>query len=186
MVGNFYNKRGTGKVHYVVAGRLRYTPKLRFAKSIYLEPYALYADNPEQKIEFVGDASAKLVTIGCAGEVVVGPVEFGFDGAFNMGRQRVKGWDRNVVKLAADGVTGDILQQYTQVIDSSNSNKPAVFNSTNRKVVNQYSIETAEQNGQILDSSTLQNKRTRFDLIRTKINLLGSYVRFRYFISIIW
>jgi hypothetical protein len=91
--------RGFGVVNYLVAGRLQWQAfdatklgKLSF------EPYWLFNSDPEQRIIFLGDASSKLATLGLAGEYVGDVLECGFDTAFNVGHQRVKAIDRNIVQ----------------------------------------------------------------------------------------
>ena len=68
-----------------------------------VEPYILYNHNPEQKVEFIGDAKSDLCTFGIAGEFELGNFECGFDTAFNFGKQTVYGWDRNIIKLENKG-----------------------------------------------------------------------------------
>ena len=93
-------QRGFGVVNYVVASRLRWRVFTDNALgSFELEPYGLYNFEPEQRVEFFGDSSARLGTLGMAGEYIGNAWEFGFDYAFNLGRQKVKGWDRNITEL---------------------------------------------------------------------------------------
>lgn len=91
--------RGFGSVNYIMAGRFNWKifDNLLMGK-LTLEPYALYNNDPEQKIEFVADASSKLGTVGFAGDYYGNRFECGFDYAVNLGQQRVKGWDRNIIK----------------------------------------------------------------------------------------
>lgn len=90
--------RGFGSVNFLTTARLRWWPYDNLkGTSLYLEPYVLFNHDPEQRIEFVGDASAKLGTVGMAGEAKWGSFEGGFDCAFNLGQQSVNGWDRNKI-----------------------------------------------------------------------------------------
>jgi hypothetical protein len=99
-------ERGFGSVSVVVAERLNWTVfdntcwgKLGF------EPYAMYNHDPEQRIEFAADAESKLLTLGLSSEYEGKRFAFGFDTAMNLGRQRVRGWDRNKIeKQLRDGV----------------------------------------------------------------------------------
>jgi hypothetical protein len=92
-------ERGFGKVNYIVAGRLNWTAfDNNWLGRLTLEPYGLYNNDPEQKIEFPADATSKLGTVGLASEFYGNRFEFGFDYAMNFGQQRVRGWDRNIVK----------------------------------------------------------------------------------------
>lgn len=92
-------ERGSGKINFLIAGRLNWevfnNSKLGILS---LEPYALFNSDPEQRVEFRGDASSKLGTIGFAGEYYGDKFEAGFDYALNLGQQRVKGWDRNQIE----------------------------------------------------------------------------------------
>lgn len=105
--------RGFGKVNYVVAGRLNWHAiEVPDYCSVFIEPYWLYNDQPEQKVEYLGDASSILGTLGMAGEYFGERFEFGFDYAFNLGRQKVKGWDRNHI----------IINNYNGYLREINSN----------------------------------------------------------------
>lgn len=92
-------QRGFGKIDYVIAGRLRWIPYDEKERSVSFEPYILYNNAPEQKVEFIADASTNLGTFGLAAEFRRGKLEWGFDTAFNFGGQNVRGWDRNLVQL---------------------------------------------------------------------------------------
>ncbi len=91
--------RGFGSINYLVAAHLKYNAILHPKVRIQFEPYVLYNRNPEQRIEFLADAGGDLITIGLASESSVGNFEWGFDTAFNLGGQQIKGWDRNVIKI---------------------------------------------------------------------------------------
>jgi hypothetical protein len=92
-------ERGFGKINFLMAGRLNWNIfDNSWLGRMTLEPYALYNSDPEQRIEFRGDATSKLGTLGLAGEFYGSRFEAGFDYAFNLGQQFVKGWDRNVIK----------------------------------------------------------------------------------------
>lgn len=92
-------QRGFGKVNYIVAGRFNWSVfDNSWLGKLTVEPYGLYNNDPEQKIEFPADATSKLGTVGFASEFFGRRFECGFDYAVNFGQQRVKGWDRNVVK----------------------------------------------------------------------------------------
>jgi hypothetical protein len=91
--------RGFGKINYIMAGRLNWNIfDNAWLGRMSLEPYGLYNNDPEQKIEFPADATSKLGTAGVAGEFYGKRFECGFDYAVNFGQQRVKGWDRNIIQ----------------------------------------------------------------------------------------
>lgn len=114
--------RGFGKINYLIAARLNW---YAFASECYgtlrFEPYGLFNNDPEQKVEFPADASSRLGTVGLASEYVHDRFEFGFDCAFNLGNQKVKGWDRNLIELAVDAETNCIKQVNSQVVDQGGS-----------------------------------------------------------------
>lgn len=93
--------RGFGSINALYAMRLNWTVfdcPTTIGKMTF-EPYGLYNHDPEQYVEFIGDADSKLITIGLSGQFEVGRIALGFDTAFNRGHQSVKGWDRNIVQL---------------------------------------------------------------------------------------
>lgn len=94
-----YQARGFGVIDYIVAGRFKLNAFSGPCLKMTFEPYAVYNHNPEQKIEFLGDAVSDLVTVGVASETEIGNFEWGFDTAFNMGRQQVWGWDTNFIRI---------------------------------------------------------------------------------------
>lgn len=113
-------ERGPGRVDYVIAGRLKWVPVENDETRASLEPYLMYNNNPEQRIEFIADASAKLGTFGCAGEFVLGNFECGFDTAINFGSQKVRGWDRNRIRF--ENRNGFIVEVNDRVVDQDPTN----------------------------------------------------------------
>lgn len=92
--------RGFGRINFLLAARMRWFVLPEGSKSNFIiEPYWLYNSDPEQDIEFTADASSKLTTFGLACDYVDEKVEAGFEWAFNMGGQKVRGWDRNVIQF---------------------------------------------------------------------------------------
>ena len=92
-------RRGFGKVNYIVAARFNWNVfDNAWLGRMAIEPYGMYNNDPEQKIEFPADASSKLGTAGFASEFYGKRFECGFDYAVNFGQQRVRGWDRNIIK----------------------------------------------------------------------------------------
>lgn len=92
--------RGFGSINFLSAFRLKWQVfKNERLGSLQFEPYILYNFDPEQRVEFFGDATGRLTTIGLAGEYEGSCWEFGFDYAFNLGHQNVKGWDRNNIEM---------------------------------------------------------------------------------------
>jgi len=99
-------ERGFGSVNFIVAQKFQWSVfKNDYWGNLTLEPYGFFNHDPEQSVEFRADAESKLLTLGFAGEFESARWGFGFDTAMNMGRQRVRSWDRNrVVRQLRDGV----------------------------------------------------------------------------------
>lgn len=91
----FDQARGYGIMNYIFAMRSIFTPCTHNGVKITIEPYLMHSHDDEQKIEFIGDASSRLTTIGAAFEGSSHNFELGFEAAVNMGSQRVAGIDRN-------------------------------------------------------------------------------------------
>lgn len=162
--GNQYNHRynqfrGFGIVNYVVAGRLRWKPFCNTPdKYFMLEPYCMFADNREQRIVFPGDASARLGTLGASGELKIGRWSTGFDTAYNIGRQKVAGVDRNtIVHENRDGFIAIVNSHVLQ------NGRKALYVPANQDVINS-AIQCSDQNGQLIGSNTLdlRNSNDRF------------------------
>ncbi len=110
-------QRGSGRVNFIVASRLKWFPLQTDCTSVALEPYAFYNYAPEQKIEFEADSKSKLATFGAAGEFRLDNFEWGFDTAVNVGHQVVRGWDRNVIEF--ENRTGIVTLVNSRVHDVS-------------------------------------------------------------------
>lgn len=122
--------RGFGIINYAIAGHLFwYVFDNDKIGSLTFEPYFLYNEDPEQRVQFLGDASSKLGTIGLAGEYANKSWEFGFDYAFNLGRQKVKGWDRNVVEARnRNGRTTIVNSHVFMNVDPNAAGAPSNLN----------------------------------------------------------
>jgi hypothetical protein len=93
-------ERGFGHINWVFAARLNVTALDNPQKGkLTFEPYCLYNGDPEQRVDFTADAHSTLGTLGFASEYVGEKFECGFDTAFNLGMQHVKGWDKNTIQL---------------------------------------------------------------------------------------
>lgn len=157
--------RGFGYINWLCAGRFKWHAyKQGDTCDVVLEPYALFVDQREQRIEFLDDASTKLGTLGIAFDTTYGNFEWGFEFAQNFGHQYVKGWDRNVIEI--ENRNGSLVEVNTQVkaiasIDPDVAGERALVTSTNQPIVIE-SIRAQSQNGQQIDGSNLQNSRIRF------------------------
>jgi hypothetical protein len=94
----FDQARGFGVINYILATRFVWHVFDDLYKKMHVEPYALFNDEREQRVEFIADATSQLGTFGLASEMQAGNFEAGFDMAFNIGKQVVKGFDRNTIR----------------------------------------------------------------------------------------
>ena len=162
-------ERGSGKLNYLVAARLRWQVfNNDECGALTLEPYGLFNNDPEQKVEFLGDASSRMGTIGFSTEYIHKRFEWGFDCAFNVGNQKVKGWDRNQVELSTDLETGFFNQINTKVIDQNKAavrfNKKSVIGKKIQEAIDKVNQDKT-QNGQPIaeiDGLKLINASNRF------------------------
>jgi hypothetical protein len=172
--------RGFGKDNYLVAARLLWTAFNDDRGTATIEPYILYNNDPEQRVEFVADSDSKLMTAGLAGEYINGAFECGFDTAFNRGRQFVKPWDRN--QIITHNFDGQVVLVNSQVLmDSTNQfngqKAPEAPNSIGQKAINNSSLTgTADQNGQLIEGA--QNLPS-LGYAAGPLSLQNSAIRFR-------
>ncbi len=99
-------ERGFGSVNFLTAFRLNWCVfKNDPWGQLEFEPYAMFNHDPEQRVFYAADAESKLLTLGLSAEYEGPRFALGFDTAMNLGRQRVRGWDKNyVVRQLRDGV----------------------------------------------------------------------------------
>ena len=154
-------ERGFGKVNYIVAGRFNWTTfDNTWLGRMTLEPYGLYNNDPEQKIEFPADATSKLGTAGLAGEFYGNRFECGFDYAVNFGQQRVKGWDRNIVKENNKGgivtlINDNVTATYTNLAGVEVTEPaPYVPDSDAQKIINS-TFRNESQNGKKINGTAV-------------------------------
>lgn len=166
-----YNSaRGTGVFNSIFSARVVYIPRKDDYSTITLEPYLVADMEDEQKIDFLGDATARLATLGMAFEVTAGCVDFNAEFGFNFGSQRVKAWDRNTVLLSIRS-NGYLSNDYSKVtaIESTPGNpytgdvagKKALYTPDNIEIVST-SPRFVSQNGQQIGDSNLKNASDRF------------------------
>lgn len=172
--------RGFGKDNYLVAARLLWTAFDNDNGTATVEPYIMYNNDPEQKVEFIADANSKLMTAGLAAEYLNGAFECGFDTAVNRGRQYVRPWDRN--QVVVENFNGQAVLVNSQVlVDSANEfngiKAPDVPKSDGQKAINKSSENgTRDQNGKIIEGS--QNLSS-LGYVTGPLSLRNSNKRFR-------
>ncbi len=161
----YFQARGFGSLNWLFAARLRWFPVRNEAFTLMIEPYGLYNDEREQRLEFVGDASSKMGTFGCALEANIGRFDCGFDLAGNIGGQTVKGWDRNTIEKEVRN--GTFVEVNSDVYASSGATAPdvagskALFLSANQAIIAN-SVESQSMNGKAI-STGLTNSADRFN-----------------------
>lgn len=119
MFGHRYEQaRGFGAINFVAAARLRSYLIDEECRQAYVEPYALWDHQAEERIEVRGDAYANIGTLGVAFESAFGDFEFGCEAACNFGSQHVRGLDRNVIKKELrDGYLIEVNSKVKQATD---------------------------------------------------------------------
>ncbi len=164
-------QRGSGKINFLIAGRLN-CDVFNHASygTLHVEPYAFYNRDPEQKVEFLGDATSQLGTLGIAMEYTMPKFEIGFDYALNLGQQKVKGWDRN--QIIEKNLNGQVVLVNSHVVDQSGNNIPFVKGNEAQQRIDS-SFQNESQNDQVIGvvagdvgfvsgPVTLSNSPTRF------------------------
>lgn len=172
--------RGFGVFNYILAGRLKSQLIDQENRKLYLEPYALLNDEREQRVEFIGDATQQMGTLGFAAELQLGEFEFGFDTALNVGGQHVRGLDRNIIKkeyrainALQSGSPDNVVVGWTQTFINSAvtatadnpktgdiAGKKAVFCPDNQTIINSQIADAgvcsslAAFNGQVIPNPT--------------------------------
>ncbi len=165
-------QRGASKINFLIASRLQWHVfKDENIGTLLVEPYALYNKDTEQRIEFLGDASGQLGTVGLAAEYEHPKFDIGFDWAFNLGQQRVKGWDRNEVTL--ENRSGQMILVNNQVVDQNGNKVPFVKGSQAQNMINASPQDEAFNGQQI---GTLPNG---VGFITTPVVMSNSATRFR-------
>jgi hypothetical protein len=158
--------RGFGKVNYIIATRLVWHLFNKGNKKLRLEPYVVYNDDREQKIEFLGDSNSKLGTLGLAMEGQIGNFEFGFDTAFNLGRQQVAGTDRNVTTREIRNSVATFINSHVLAgpgaLAPEVPDKRALFTEANQLAINNEPANPQNNGKPLLDNNSLINSVHRF------------------------
>ncbi len=141
-------ERGFGNMNYAFAGYLDwYAMNDKVFGSLRFRPYGLFNHAKEQKVEFRGDASSKLGTLGMECEYIGDKLEIGIEGAFNLGEQTVFGWDRNQVIF--ENNQGNVAQVNSHVFDSTNKKIPFIAGGNAQRAIFQVNQSACENGKQI-------------------------------------
>lgn len=156
--------RGFGNINYIIANRLIWLIcDNKVLGKLTCEPYWLYNNDPEQKVEFLGDAYSELGTVGIASEYYAGKFECGFDYALNFGAQHVRGWDRNRIMVQnrdVDGVGGYLAEVNSHVVDGDENKILYVPNSETQQII-ETSSQSEAWNGKFI-ADNIKNDIYRF------------------------
>jgi hypothetical protein len=119
-------QRGFGDINYVIANYFNiYAYRDDVYGSVRLQPYWVFNQDNGQVIEFPNDAQSVLGTIGLEGEYLSKYFEFGFEMAFNAGKQIRFGWDRNIIKLIDNA--GNIAEVNSHVVTALSDGQNVPF-----------------------------------------------------------
>lgn len=150
--------RGFGKINYIFASRLKCQLIDESDRKLYIEPYALFDDEREQRVEMRGDAYTRLGTLGFMAEAVLGNFDFGFEAALNVGKQHVYGLDRNLIKkdvrpvvsgatvlsTAETNVNNMVTAIATDPVTGDTAGKKALYTDANQKIINSQMVDSLQ------------------------------------------
>ncbi len=86
----------------------------KFGK-FYVEPYFIYTNSPEQKVEVAADAKAKLGTVGLVWDHTYKGFNINMEGAVQFGHQHMLGIDRNEIELSRSKTLGQVQERFSHV-----------------------------------------------------------------------
>ncbi len=102
-----------------------------------VEPYIYYNKAPDQKVEFAKDVKTELGAAGLSLDYKNGNFEWGAEGAFNYGSEKLYHIDRNRIKYKKND-NGFLEQQYTKVVINNSNGVAAIVTSNNAGIVKNY------------------------------------------------
>lgn len=169
--------RGFGIVSYNLAARLKWSA-LDFNRpdTLVIEPYLVYHNDGEQRVQFLGDASTKLGTFGLALEYIGDSYEAGFDTSLNFGRQQVRGWDRNSVRI--ENRDGALIEVNSHVLNAPEGGEKIPFTKGPAQTVIHDSFQDESQNGKLIgtvDEGFLGQPATTVELFNAKNRFRDPY-----------
>ena len=182
---------GAAKDSDVVAARLKITPIENTAQYgvLEIEPYAMYNEASDQKVELLADSKSSLGTAGLNLEYQKKNFEIGGEVAFNFGEEKLYAVDRNQIKVVNTKFKGDaneaLREVYSHVFyaeddDLNTAGKQVIYNSTNRDIVKN-SCNTCNGTKKYNDNCVLQwdKKELLGNTAATGSGLMNASNRFR-------
>lgn len=177
------SERGFGIVNFVIAGRFDWFILHDDCTLFFLEPYWLFNDDPEQRVEFLGDARSCFGSIGLAGEYKGEKFACGFDTAVNLGHQQVRGWDRNTIRI--NNINGALNEINSHVIyknpndanDPQNGKKISYLPGSDGQQIIEEASRNAVNNGKLI--GIVGNAGDKCGYLEAPVYLTNSNNRFR-------
>lgn len=149
--------RGKGKDDDLWAAQFKFLAlnEANDNQELKFQPYILYNDAQDKKVEFPGDSRMRLGIAGLGIDYKNSGFEAGCEAALNFGRQDVYAWDRNQNQLKRDDSTGNIQELYTKVVNASNGTPAFVSDDRdNRLWATDSQVVVAATNNQSTGSDT--------------------------------
>lgn len=109
-------ERGLKADRNLIAGRVLFDGVTSSGIDWHVQPYGVYVDAPEQKIELAGDASTQLGTYGVMAEFKNDQFAFNVEAAFQYGSQTMHGIDRNKLQVEQDENTGELVVVHSHIL----------------------------------------------------------------------
>lgn len=169
-IDSSYPFRGPGRQSYAAVIKSFWQIFKEKENAISCEPYVIYFQSLDQKLEYLHDVDSFVTTYGLAVEGEYKKCNWGFEAAFNQGNILIKAIDRNVVKFARNSDGGAntefLVEQYTKVFnqDPATVDKPTLAPVTNEnKTIVAAGQKLVANNGkEIAPGSGLYNAYDRF------------------------
>ena len=164
--GGASDKRGTSSFVYLCALRSKAVPLDKGdSKRLTIEPYYVYQQAPDQKIEFDNDSASYLKSFGVSAEFTWNRFKCGGEFGMNKGEQDIKPWDRNGIAIVNDD--GSLIQQYTKIYKDDGSGAAstdlATVTTVNAAAVSAAARGTDYNSGEVtVDGTNVWNAADRF------------------------
>ena len=149
-----YRGKNKDRESYVI--KADYEKKQTKYGDLLIEPYFVYTNSPEQSVELVADATAKVYNPGFMIDYKYKNWNVNLELAGQLGHQDVHAVDRNEIKLKRDPTTGVVSEVYTQIYNGQDittaSNAPVT--DALKAVINLPTNRTADRNGKEILGAT--------------------------------
>ncbi|MBI2353375.1 hypothetical protein HYV11_04010 [Candidatus Dependentiae bacterium] len=113
-IESLYTFRGPGRQSYAAIFKGSWDALKQSDNKITIEPYVVYFQALDQKLEYIHDIDSLVTTYGFSVEGKYKKFGWGFETSLNQGNVLIKAIDRNAIKLVRDS-EGFVIEQYTKV-----------------------------------------------------------------------